>query len=93
MLMMGGVTVVQYLTGWLSASFIWTCVLAVAGLIGLYDFIAKRLERPAIGIPTVLKGYCRWALGRQLKKANLPNQSIEQFMFEGCDIDRKEHAN
>jgi hypothetical protein len=89
LLLMGGVAILQYFTGWLSTSFAWTCVLAVAGLIGLYDFITNRLERPKVGIPTLLKWYCRWAFARRLKKANLPDQSIEQFEFEGCSIRRK----
>ena len=93
LLLMGGVAILQYFTGWLSTSFAWTCVLAVAGLIGLYDFVTNRLERPKVGIPTLLKWYCRWAFSRRLKKANLLDQSIEQFEFEGCSIRRKNNAD
>ena len=87
---MGALAVVQYFTGWLTTSRLWTLLLAVAGVIGLYDFITNRLERPKIGVPTLLRLYCRWSLNRLLKAANLPEQSVDDFDFDGCKITRKD---
>jgi hypothetical protein len=92
LLLMGALAILQYLTGWLATSLLWTVVLALAGLIGLYDFIMTRLERPKVGIPTLLRFYCRWALSRKLKAAKIPDLSADNFDFNGCTITRKQGA-
>lgn len=84
---LGVLAVIQYLSGWLT-SLAWTFVAAAAGFVGLYDSIMTRLERPKIGIPTMLRLYCRWALRRKLEAANLP-VSIDDFDFCGSKIFRK----
>ena len=89
LLAMGALAVVQYATGWLTTSRVWTLVLAAAGLLGLYDFITNRLERPKLGVPTLLRLYCRWSLNRMLRAANLPEQSVDGFDFDGYKITRK----
>jgi hypothetical protein len=90
LLIMGALAIFQYFTGLLTKSPVWTDLLALAGSIGLYDFIMTRLERPKIGIPTLLKLYCRWSLRRKLKLASLPEVSLNDFNFNGAKITRKD---
>src|SRR5262249_16396165 len=78
--LLGTLAIFQYFTGWLT-SLTWTAVGAAVGLVGLYDAIMH--ERPKIGVPTILRWYCRWALRRRLTAGNLA-ACINDFCFDGC---------
>jgi hypothetical protein len=69
----------------------WKIVLAAAGFYGLYSLLMTLLERPKLGLATLLDWLSRFLLAKRLATANLTEQfPLSEFDVKGGRISRKE---
>jgi hypothetical protein len=74
LLALGLLAIIDFATGWFTASWWWKFIAAAAGLVGLYHLIAHLLQRPLIGVSTTLDLLARRLLTWRLKRSDLEDR-------------------
>lgn len=73
LLLLGAAGVVQYFTQYFSGSAVWYCITTVSGALGLYYFYTNLLEKPKIGLASILSAVSRFLFFRKLSTHGLQN--------------------
>jgi hypothetical protein len=90
LLLLGAAGVINFFTEWFRDLQWWKFILAAAGLYGLYSLLMTLLERPKLGLATLLNWLSRFLLYKRLAMANLSEQfPLSEFELKGGQVTRK----
>ncbi len=82
LLLLGLLAITNYLTDWFSQSNAWSVVLGLAGLLGLYHFMAHLLGKPIVGLSGIVNFGCRKLFMRKLARSGiLQRTDLSKFKF------------
>jgi hypothetical protein len=88
---LGACGVVDFFTGWLTGSKFWSAVVAIAALWGTYQLIMDTLQRPKLGMRTVLNGLARLLLAREIRRVRASSLlSVEDVVIKDGRISMRE---
>jgi hypothetical protein len=87
LLLLGVLGIVDFFTGWLTESLVWKGILALAGLLGLYHLISHLLQKPIVGLPTVLTLVARAIFLGAIRRRDMEDQfELEKVEFKDGNV-------